>query len=148
MTTPISLVVDDDPPLYYIARVTPVYCCNCRETVEVTEPFTAHAVEGRTGVHMRPIKGHNSNMAYYNLPVRRERANPIPIPFCHSCASDTTFSSKPKAPPRKAPTPSVNPSWVGANKPSDYTIAGTLKAKEPKAAKQSKPKSYTIDDLD
>lgn len=147
MTTPISLVVDDNPPIYYLARITSIYCCNCRTSVDVSEPFTVHTVG--TVTHKRPIKNHNSDQPYYNLPIRTERAQPIPVPFCSECPSDA-FKNKPKAPPRKAAVaPTVNPSWVGANSPRDYTIAGTLKTKEPKKVKPSKPsKSYTLDDLD
>lgn len=144
-TIPTSLVVDDDPPSYYLVRVTSVYCCNCKETVDVSEPFTVHPIVN--GSHKRPIK-HSTNISYYNLPVRKERANTIPIPFCAECANDTTFSSKPKAPPRKVVS-STPPSWVGANKPSDYGIAGVKReAKPPKAAKPRATKTYTLDDLD
>lgn len=146
-TTPISLVVDDDPPLYYVARITQVYCCNCRESYEIAEPFAAHPAPSSTGVHIRPIT-HSTSVQYYNLPVRKMRQNPIPVPFCSECAGDETFKDRPKAPPRKARA--VAPSWVGANTPKDYTIAGTIKHKEPKAKapKAAKAKTYSLDDVD
>jgi hypothetical protein len=140
--TPISLVSNDDPPMYYMVEITQRFCTHCHTTHELSDPYSVHLITN--GKHKRPIK--HMDEVRYNLPVVVQRLNPYPIPFCQDCAKQDMFSHLPRAP--KVTIAKVAPSWVGANKAEDYTIAGTIKRKEPKPKAAPRSKTLTIDDVD
>lgn len=124
-------------PTFYKMFYRRVKCQHCGTTHSYDQIVAMVQVAG--GYNGVPVKSMGD--VEYNLPIKVETVDLETTPWCHLCFHPDLLKHLPKADPTKQ-RPQA-PSWAGTG------LSKPKPQPKPKPAKDSsKPKTYTIDDLD